>query len=53
LKPKTYLFKTDEYSKLNLSGSKQYGFIAQELEKVLPELVQTSLQPVRVKVKAK
>jgi hypothetical protein len=49
LKPKTYFYKKDEYKNLNLSSAKQYGFIAQDLEKVLPELVQTSQQPVRNK----
>jgi len=46
LKPKTYFFKTDEYKKLNLPRQKQYGFIAQELEQVVPELVKISQQPV-------
>ncbi|GAA4448763.1 hypothetical protein GCM10023092_01850 [Rurimicrobium arvi] len=39
LKPSTYHFRTDEYAFLNLPGEKQYGFIAQELETVLPEAV--------------
>jgi hypothetical protein len=46
LKPKTYFFKTNEYAKLNLSAKKQYGFIAQELEEVMPELVTTSTEVV-------
>jgi len=33
---------------MNFSSRKQYGFVAQELEEVLPELVQVSQQPVRV-----
>jgi endosialidase-like protein len=49
LRPKTYFFKKEEYKNLNLSSSKQHGFVAQELEKVLPELVQSSQQPVRIK----
>jgi len=51
LKPKTYFFKTDEYSLLNLPAKKQYGFVAQDLEKVLPELVQTANQAVSMDVK--
>ncbi|MCU7549948.1 tail fiber domain-containing protein [Chitinophagaceae bacterium LB-8] len=47
LKPRTYFFKTNEYNKLNLSGKKQYGFIAQELEQVIPELVITSTEETR------
>lgn len=40
LAPKTYFYKQDgEAGALNLSEGLQYGFIAQELELVLPELV--------------
>ncbi len=39
LKPSTYTFRTDEYKFMNLPKEKQYGFIAQELEEVLPEAV--------------
>ena len=35
---------------MNFSSRKQYGFVAQELEEVLPDLVQVSQQPVRVNV---
>ncbi len=48
LVPKTYFFKTGEYSNLNLPTEKQYGFLAQDLEKTLPELVKTSQQMVSV-----
>ena len=41
LNPKTYTFKS-EYSKMNLPEGTQNGFIAQEVEKVLPELVKTN-----------
>jgi len=51
LKPKTYFFKTDEYALLNLPAKKQYGFVAQELEKVLPDLVQTSREVVSIDAK--
>lgn len=39
LNPKTYDFKRDEYKDLGLPAGTQYGFIAQELEEVLPEIV--------------
>jgi hypothetical protein len=51
LKPKTYFFKSGEYLPLNLPGTKQYGFIAQDLEKVLPSLVQSSEEPVSINAK--
>lgn len=40
LRPTTYKFKKDEYAFMNLPKEKQYGFIAQELENILPEVVQ-------------
>jgi len=40
LKPSTYEMKTEEYKgKLNLASGTQYGFIAQEVEAVIPDLV--------------
>ncbi len=33
----TYNFRTDEFPEKNLPGGKHYGFIAQDLEKVIPE----------------
>ncbi len=39
LKPVTYNYKADEFPDLGLSRGFQYGFIAQELEKVLPNHV--------------
>ena len=39
LKPATYLFRTEEFPSLHLPANKQYGLIAQELEKVFPHLV--------------
>ena len=40
LKPKSYYYKQDGlFSSLNLSEGLQFGFIAQELETVFPELV--------------
>lgn len=42
LKPKTYFYNQDEFEQLHLPAEKQFGFIAQELEEILPELVSTS-----------
>jgi endosialidase-like protein/type IX secretion system substrate protein len=40
LQPKTYEFRQDgNYKLMHLSQGKHYGFIAQDLEQVLPELV--------------
>ncbi len=39
LRPTSYQFKTEEYDLLRLPTETQYGFIAQELEEVMPELV--------------
>lgn len=46
LSPKTYTYKqSDEFIGLHLQKGNRYGLIAQELEKVLPELVKTSINP--------
>lgn len=40
LKPRSFYFDTVKYVKqMGLSSAKQYGFIAQDVQKVLPELV--------------
>jgi hypothetical protein len=39
LKPKTYLFDKNKCHDLKLSETKQYGFIAQELQEIIPEMV--------------
>lgn len=45
LEPKTYFYKQDgEASFLNLSEGLQYGFIAQDVEAILPELVNEQKQ---------
>jgi len=36
----TYVFRTDEFPGKNLPMGRQYGFIAQDLEKVIPEVAQ-------------
>lgn len=45
LEPKTYSFKTKEFKSMNLPEGKHYGFVAQELEKIMPELVTNNIQP--------
>jgi len=37
--PKTFVFKRDSFPRLNLPSGKQYGFIAQQIDSVLTELV--------------
>mgnify|MGYP006267371059 CR=1 FL=1 len=39
LQPKTYLFKTDEFTDLNLPTGAQMGFIAQEVQDIFPGVV--------------
>ena len=39
LKPSQYRYNTDKYKTMNLETGLQHGFIAQELEKVFPEMV--------------
>jgi len=49
LNVKSYYFKkTGDAAKMNLSSGRQYGFIAQELEAVIPELVSTQKHAVGV-----
>jgi len=45
LMPKTYEMKTDEYEFMNLGEGKQFGLIAQDMEKVFPELVKKGAHP--------
>lgn len=45
LNPKTYYFDTLNFQQFNFGSEKQYGFIAQEVETVLPELVHNSIHP--------
>jgi hypothetical protein len=39
LNPSTYHFRRDEFRRLNLDDGLRYGLIAQEVEKIFPELV--------------
>ena len=45
LKPRTYYLDTVNFSQFNFESRKQYGFIAQELETVIPEVVHDSYHP--------
>ncbi len=46
LNGKSYLFKTEEFPYMGFSSKKQYGFIAQEIEVVLPDLVSAEKQSI-------
>jgi len=37
----SYLWRADEFPKMNFSGSRQIGLIAQDTEQVIPEIVKT------------
>ncbi|MEL6131928.1 MAG: tail fiber domain-containing protein [Bacteroidota bacterium] len=41
----TYNYNTEFRPELRLSDERQYGFIAQEVEKILPELVRPAIDP--------
>jgi len=45
LNPVNFQFRAKQFSSMNLPASKQFGFIAQEVEQVIPELVETDIHP--------
>lgn len=45
LAPKTYKMKTGEYPVMHFNEGRQFGFIAQELQEVFPELVSKGAHP--------
>ncbi len=45
LKPKSFYFDTANVYGLNFSSKKQYGFIAQDVETILPELISSTTKP--------
>jgi hypothetical protein len=45
LNPVTYNYRVDEFKNISLSKAKQYGFISQEVEKIMPELVMPIVVP--------
>ncbi len=48
LNPSTYYMKTDNEYGLHFSSKKQYGFISQEVEKIIPDLVTEVHKPASV-----
>jgi hypothetical protein len=44
LKPKTYYFDTLNFNEFNFSTKKSYGFLAQDISQILPELVSSNLK---------
>lgn len=48
LAPKSYTFDQEKYPSIRLSEGKNYGLIAQEVEKVLPELVRDIMHPAKL-----
>jgi Chaperone of endosialidase len=44
LEPKKFKYDTGKYSKLKLPAGQQYGFLVEDVQKVLPELVSTQSQ---------
>lgn len=45
LKPKRYQYNQEKYGFMNLPEGEQYGFLAQDIEKLLPTLTKDSFQP--------
>lgn len=45
LSPKTFYYKTTDFGRLNFSNKLQYGLVAQDVEAVLPELVDNKTIP--------
>ncbi len=49
LEPKSYNFRVDEFQDMSLAEGEKFGFIAQELENVLPSLVSTGREVTDIK----
>jgi len=47
LQPKKYEYKFREYPHMNLPQTEQWGFIAQEIEEVLPEMIHRVVHPAK------
>lgn len=45
LKPHKYEFKSEQYPDMNLPGGIQYGFVAQEIQNILPNIVRNIRKP--------
>ena len=52
LKPSSYQYRTEEY-KLNLPKGNQFGLIAQDVQKIFPELVAQQVKPAMFDSKTK
>src|ERR1035437_1035573 len=48
LSPKTYYYDTTNSYNIRLSSKKQYGFVAQDVEPILPELVYKTHKPAEI-----
>jgi hypothetical protein len=48
LDPKTYEYNREQYPSLNLSSGEQYGLLAENVEKVLPNAVKETVNPPEV-----
>jgi hypothetical protein len=48
LRPKSFNYKHSTYPSMNLPVGKQYGLIAQDVEAILPDLVNNNIQPARM-----
>jgi hypothetical protein len=46
LRVRSYEYRTDEFPLMNLQEGTRFGFIAQELKEVLPQLVKSTSQPI-------
>ncbi len=46
LMPERYRYRTDMRKKMNLPEGPQYGFVAQDVKEILPQLVKRTYQPV-------
>ena len=47
--PKTYEMKQDEFKRMNLASGQRYGFIAQDMREVFPEMVREQVNAVPYK----
>lgn len=50
LQPKTYEMKQEEFKRMNLASGRQFGFIAQEMQEVFPELVHDAVNAIPYEV---
>jgi len=48
LKPKSYDYKQSSFPSMSLPSGKQYGLIAQDVQLILPELVNNNVHPAKV-----